>query len=1138
MVSYTQNTEFSSIHFQKQKICLWTAFTLIGIFWVTACQKTPEEGDPLFEKMQSSETGIKFDNRLTFSEDFNIYTYRNFYNGGGVGIGDVNNDSLPDIYFVGNQVPNRLYLNKGNFEFADVTEQAGVAGNKAWATGVSIIDINGDGWLDIYVCNSGDVKGDDKKNELFINNKDGTFTEKAEDYGIADLGFSIHGAFFDYDKDGDLDLYLLNNSYRAIGSFDLQVNKRNERDAIGGDKLYRNDGNTFTDVSEEAGIYGSVIGFGLGVSVADFNRDSWPDMYISNDFFERDYLYINNADGTFAEVLTEQMYSIPGASMGADVADINGDLYPDIFVTEMLPESESRRKSITTFENWKKYQFVVENGYHHQFTRNMLQLNNGNGTYSEIGRLAGVEATDWSWGALMADFDHDGHRDLFVANGIFKDLTNLDYLQEISRDEVVKSIVSGNNVDYERLIEIIPSNPVSNYMFAGDGKFKFSNRAEYWGLSQPSFSNGSAYGDLDNDGDLDLVVNNVNMEAFVYRNRAEKLRSDSHWLAVSPEGPALNDFGVGAQVTISAGGRRQYSEQMPVRGFQSTVHHQVHFGLGNAEIVDTLWISWPDGRVSRKTELSVDQKVTVSWKDAGKEYEAPTPRAIPSQQLLTRLPEDSLGIDWEHKESSYNDFLRQPLLQHMRSAEGPAACSGDTNRDGLEDIYLGGAKGQAGVIYMQNVEGTFNRSEHSVITADKISEDIDCIFFDADNDGYPDLYVGSGSSEFPGSSSALADRLYLNDVEGGFTKIDPARLPTARRYQATGAVAAGDFDGDGDIDLFVGGRLTPFAYGVPAGGILLENDGLGNFTDVTGEKAKGLQNLAMVTTAAWSDTDNDGDLDLWVSGEWMPITVFSNQTESGTPILRESTSAAGLDSTHGWWHALALEDLDGDGDLDWIGGNHGLNSQYRAGRDEPVELWTGDFDQNGSVDHLLSRYKNGETYPIALRHNLLDRLPFLEPRYPDYVSYAGEPTRDILSKEQQGQALHHRAYQLASAVGWNDGTGRFKVEVLPAKAQLSPVHGILTTDIDDDGKPEILLGGNQSRVKPQSGPYMASYGVVLKLDSYKSWNAIPAKASGLSISGEIRQILELNGAGRPNRLLFVRNNEPPLVYELKNRIIE
>lgn len=715
------------------------------ISWLLAChspdEKTTEGNQSLFTLLPSIATGIDFINALEYDEEFNVYTYRNFYNGGGVGLGDINNDGLLDIYFCGNQKDNKLYLNKGHrgdghqdgdFEFEDITEKAGVSSKGVWSTGVSMADVNGDGLLDIYVCKSGDLQGENRHNELFINNGNLTFTEKANEYGIADIGLSTHAAFFDYDRDGDLDLYLLNNSFRSVGGYDMRKGLREIRDPMGGNKLYRNDGERFTDVSEETGIYGSAIGFGLGVTVGDVNKDGWQDIFVSNDFFERDYLYLNQHAGpdgkvTFKECLEEFMNSTSLGSMGADMADLNNDGYPEIFVTEMLPEDDARLKTKAAFENWDKYQKNVDNGYFHQFPRNVLQLNNGNNTFSEISRLSGVHATDWSWGALITDLDNDGHKDIYVANGIYKDLIDQDYIQFMGDPNTVRAILTRENAVIKRLVDSIPSEKLPNYAFANQGDLTFRNEAKYWGLSTPSHSNGSAYGDLDNDGDLDLVVNNVNMPPFIYRNETDSLLSDHHYLKFVLKGEGKNTFAIGTQITLWHGGQSFYQEQMPMRGFQSSVDPRPNFGLGDIEKLDSVVISWPDGKITKLKDVASNQILTLYQKES----QATAKQEVLNQQTKVLFEDVTarLGTDFRHEESDFVDFDRDRLLFHMHSQAGPCLVKADVNGDGLEDFYIGGARGQSGALFLQNTDGKFTLSQQQAFAADSNSEDAAALFF-------------------------------------------------------------------------------------------------------------------------------------------------------------------------------------------------------------------------------------------------------------------------------------------------------------------------------------------------------------------------------------------------------------------------
>ena len=1104
---------------------------LAGIFHlllISGCSHDDKASpETLFTLVDPSHSGVAFTNKLTFSNEFNIYTYRNYYNGGGVALGDVNNDGLIDIYLTGNQVSNKLFLNKGNFQFEDITEKAGVAGTQTWSTGVAMADVNSDGLLDIYVCSSGNIQGGlNKQNELFINQGDLTFREMAESMGVADKGYTTHAAFFDYDRDGDLDLYILNNSYQAIGSFNLKKNERDKRDPLGGDKLMRNDSGKFTDVSQEAGIYGSVIGFGLGVTVGDVNNDQWPDIFVSNDFFERDYLYINNQDGTFKEVLPEQMESISGASMGADLADINNDGWPDLFVTEMLPRDNSRLKTVTTFEDWNRYQYNVQNDYYHQFTRNMLQLNSGNNSFYEVGRLAGVEATDWSWGALMFDIDNDGLKDIFVANGIYQDLTNQDFLQFASNEEFIKSVLAKNSVDYKKLMDIIPSNPIANFAFRNLGDLKFSDQASEWGLGTPGFSNGAAYGDFDNDGDLDLVVNNVNMPSFLYRNNLDKLHPNRHYLKLNLTGSGKNTFAIGAKVLAEKGDRKFYIEQMPMRGFESTVDHRPNIGLGDIQQLDRLTVTWPDGSVTLLDSVETDQTLSLRQDDgvflAAKTKISPAPKPV-----LLNAVEGAGPIDFVHQENDFVDFDRDQLIYHMLSTEGPRMSKGDVNGDRLDDVFIGGAKDQPGALFVQRADGSFIRTNEKLFEQDKAAEDMGSTFFDADNDNDLDLYVCSGGNEYSSSSTALIDRLYLNDGKGNFKRSSQI-LPTPSAFESTSTVKAADYDGDGDQDLFVGVRLKSFYYGLPMKGYILENDGKGVFKDVTRAVAPSLENAGMITDAAWADIDGDQDHDLLVVGEYMPIKVFVN--EKGK--LEEATEGAGFKNSNGWWNRIEAADLDLDGDIDFVIGNHGLNSKFKASADKPLCMYVNDFDQNGRIEHILCTFNGEKNYPMILRHDLVAQLPALKKKYLKYESFKNETVTDIFTAEELKDAVELKAFELRSAVAINDGKGDFNLSFLPIEAQYSPVFGIEVVDIDKDGKPDLLTGGNLYRVKPEVGRYDGSHGLVLRGDGYGNFTPMPAGESGVRVDGEIRDILTLKTL-RGTIVVFSKNNEAVKVYRLE-----
>ncbi|MEN2283780.1 VCBS repeat-containing protein [Algoriphagus sp. SE2] len=1087
-----------------------------------SCQKEQKTTPTLFQKIDPEESGIDFRNELSFDEQFNIFTYRNYYNGGGVALGDINNDGLLDIYFSANLSDNKLYLNKGNFQFEDITDQAGVAGKSAWSTGVAMADVNGDGFLDIYVCNSGDIAGDNKKNELFINNKDGSFKEQAEEYGLANQGFSTHAVFFDYDKDLDLDVYLLNNSYEAIGSFNKMQNERPKRDAVGGDKLFRNDGEIFTDVSEEAGIFGSVIGFGLGITIGDVNQDTWPDIFISNDFFERDYLYINNQDGTFTESLEASMRSISAASMGADIADINGDGLLDIFVTDMLPEIPTRLKQITTFENWDKFQFNKNHGYHYQFSRNMLHVNNGDGTFSEMGRLANVEATDWSWGALIFDMDGDGMKDLFVANGIYQDITDLDYLNFIDDEETKIKIISEGGVDYKALIDPIPINPISNYAFHNLGDLQFENKANDWGLGEPIQSNGAAYGDLDNDGDLDLVINNVNDLALIFRNDTRQLHPDHHFLQLQLKGKGKNTEAIGAQIIVKAGSKKFYLEQMPNRGFQSSVDPKLTLGLGEISTIDEINVLWPDGSFTHQTSIPVDQLIRLDWDESGAMpvgfdfFEKPTGALFEKESASV--------LDFTHQENPMVDFDRDRLTYHMFSTEGPAYAKGDVNGDGLEDLFFGGAKTFSGKLFLQQKDGTFTLSEQPSFAADALSEDTDAVFVDVNGNGFLDLVVASGGNESGFGSLDLADRVYINDGKGNFQKKQDSGLEFV--LGSTSVIQPIDLNSDGAIDFFMGGRLVPFVYGAPANSIIWINDGNGNFSDQTNQLAPALKEIGMVTSAVVLDYDQDGNNDLVLVGEWMAPTFLRNT--GGKLDLIEMPE---MDSLKGWYRSLEIGDFNEDGKPDLILGNHGLNSRFKTDTQHPISMYLNDFDQNGAIEHIFTRQNEGGQVPYTLKHELEKQIPGIRKKYMRYSNYNNQMLKDLFPEEAINNSIIKQVNQLASGILINQGNGNFTWKALPRMAQKSWIFAIQVTDLNGDGHLDLILGGNLEQAKPEVGKYDASYGEILMGTGDGSFEYWPNSQHGMRLDGDIRAIDKLD----EHQFLIVKNSGPAEIWKVLNK---
>lgn len=1036
----------------------------------------------------------------------------NIYTGAGVAVGDINNDGLVDIYFSGNMVSGRLYLNKGNLKFEDISEQAGIL-NDRWGTGATMVDINQDGYLDIYICVSGSAKEEERANMLYVNNGDMTFTEKASEYGLADTRQSMQAAFFDYDKDGDLDMYLLVNP----AAYEQQVNSSHPRkingEAISNDRLYRNESNgKFTDATLEAGIL--VEGYGLGVGISDINNDTWPDVYVSNDFIGNDILYINQGDGTFKDKIAAYIDHTSYAGMGNDIADINNDGKPDIFVLDMSPEDNGRKKLIISSMGYDRFETMLQAGYQPQYTRNTLQLNQGEGKFSEIGFMAGISSTDWSWSVLAADYDNDGRKDIYITNGFLRDLGNLDY---IHYQNIYNNPLGDMDTKIKQKLQSIqnlPSAKLANYMYRNTGNIGFENVSKNWGFKDLSCSNGAAYADLDNDGDLDLLVNNMNQTAFVYENKSNT--KENNYLKIRLKGKKGNINGLGSKIKVGTDKNHQFYEHFLSRGYESSVDPTIHFGLGKHQMANRVEIWWPDGSyqimqdVTSNQLLVIDQCMAAS-EEPQKEIEKP-------EQWFNDIT-DSLQVTFTHSEDQFIDFKLQPILPHMHSRNGPGVAVADVNQDGLEDFYVGGAAGQFGALYLQNKVG-FTPMNWSF---DKNREDMGALFFDADNNGSLDLYVVSGGVLESTDHGVYQDRLYLNDGKGNFSQSNA--LPNILASGST--VIATDFDKDGDLDLFVGGRVNPGNYPMPSKSYLLENLSNENPTELkfrdVGDTISGFEKLTMVSSALWTDFDNDGWTDLIVCGEFMPILFFKNQ--NGT--LAEMTEKTGLKNTEGWWNSIAGGDFDNDGDIDYILGNLGLNNKFKASGKEPLTIHAKDYDKDGRIDPVMSYYVNGKNHIAHSRDELIAQINAMRGRFKTYQSYAESSFEQSFLLEELQDAYIVKSHNFESSYLENKGDGTFGLRPLPQISQMAPVEGILVEDIDKDGYLDAILTGNSYSSEVSIGRYDALKGIILKGNGNGNFSVVPLEKSRLlnNFDGSGLGLLR-NPAG--NSLIIVANNNAPL----------
>jgi enediyne biosynthesis protein E4 len=1084
---------------------------LLIIFISPSCE---QDRDRLFKSLSHRRTGIDFKNMVKDNEEFNVLDYAYFYNGGGVAVGDLNNDGLPEIFFSGNLTGNKLYLNKGKFRFEDITERADVKCGDRWNTGVTMADINGDGFLDIYVCHAASDKPEKRRNQLFLNEGDLTFTECAAKYGIDDPFHSTHCAFFDYDKDGDLDLLVLNHTVdKPMMSRANQMTGSNRRF---GEQLYKNTGDKFINVSKEVGMIPGSAYYGLGLAVADFNNDYWPDIYICNDYFLKDRLYINQKNGSFTDEIESFFDHTSFASMGNDAADFNNDGYIDLITPDMLPEDNYEQKLVARPDNPGNYFMLKNKVFQGQVTRNMLQVNNHGSFFTEIGQFSGVFATNWSWAPLFCDFDNDGNKDLYITTGFWKNNTNLDFVK-LTMLEDDRRRTGQHTMSKMELIEKIPATLLKNYIYKNNGDLTFTNVTESWGDEVPSFSNGAAYADFDNDGDMDIVVNNINSYAFVYRNNANK-RNLNHFLKIRFDGTGLNRGGIGAKVEVFCKDQIYVQEFMPSRGYMSSMNHELIFGLGKSTLIDSLKVIWPDLLEEVFKNVVADQTLILHQKNAHPLKEL----TVQSYQPIF-VPLNSKILDYKHVENEYVDFRKQILLHHLLSTQGPHIAKGDINKDGLEDLYFSGARDSPGSLYIQKKDGSFELQVQSCFVEDKSCEDIGAVFFDVDGDQDQDLYVVSGGNEFTKDAPELQDRLYLNNGKGLFTK-SADRLPVM--LTSGSCVKAGDPDNDGDMDLFVGGRLVPGSYPLAPRSYLLENNGKGYFKDVTERYNKILMNPGMVTDAVWTDFNGDKRLDIIIVGEWMGIRVFLND---GTR-LTEITDQSGLKDSEGWWNAILAEDFDKDGDMDYVIGNLGLNSRLKTSVNEPVTLYAKDFDNNGSIDAVLCSYIQGKCYPIYPKDDLQRQLPVMEKKYPTYESFANQTVTDIFSPEELKDALVLKAFVFASCYLENKGNAQFSLSHLPPVAQFSPIYAIQTGDYNQDGFTDMILAGNFFGTRLRFGEYDANKGLLLAGKGKGDFTVLNDLQSGLHVNGEVRDITNVRSASGNNILVFALNNDSVRIY--------
>jgi hypothetical protein len=1093
-----------------------------------------ENQTTLFTEVSPAHTHIDFRNDIKEDEQYNILTYEYLYNGGGVAVGDINNDGLPDIIFTGNMTSNKLYLNKGNFQFEDITEKAGVQGRSKWKTGVVMADVNGDGLLDIYVCYSGPGTDADRANELYINdgvNKDGipTFTESAKKYGLDAPGtYTTTVVFFDMDNDGDLDMFMVNHADMFYNPFFNTGKLRAQRHPKFGNRLYRNDGGVFTDISEQAHIDGSGLNFGLSVAISDINGDGWPDIYVTNDYDERDFLYLNNHNGTFREVLGTSAGHISEFAMGSDISDYNNDGKTDIMVLDMLPEDNHRQKLLKGPDAYDKYMMRVNAGFHHQQMRNTLQLNNGNDSsgapiFSEVGQLAGVFSTDWSWAPLFADFDNDGWKDLFISNGILRDMTNLDFVKYTS-GYTADSVKLNDPVEMWKVVRSMPSTRLTNYLFRNDHNLGFTNETKNWGFTKGSVSNGAVYADLDNDGYLDLVINRLNDKPSIYRNNGAQIHP-GRYLRLRLKGEGKNSFGIGAKVYINTDQGTQMQEEFLTRGFQSSVDPIMHFGLGTDSIIQSITVKWPGGKESLLKNVKADTFLVIDAKNA---LLADKTVTMPVSKKIFRDVTQSSGIQFSHHQSKFVDFKISPLLPYELSKIGPCIAKADVNGDGLEDLFIGASAGNESVLYLQTGDGKFVPAKSQPWNADKNITNADAVFFDADGDGDQDLYLVSGGADYPLNSQYYQDRIFENDGHGNFKKLDNA-LP-AETISSSCARAA-DINKDGLPDLFVGGRIKPGFFPEAPESFILKNKSVPGhilFEKDTGQTDTLLRHPGMVADAVWVDLNDDGWKDLVVVGEFMPVTIFENHNGR----LTNATAVYGLSETQGWYHRILAGDFDHDGKTDLIIGNLGDNTAFKASVKEPISIVYGDFYDNGYIDPILCYYNNGKSYPYYSRDELVGQVPSLQKKILHYADYADAQLPDLFTKEQLANAGKVIISNTGSLFLRNEGNKKFALRRLPEYAQVSAMNGIVAADLNNDGYDDIIAAGNFYPFRAQSGPLDAGIGIVLLWDRKGGFTPLVYAQTGLCLRGDVRNIIRVNTRQKDKFFIIAaKNNDEVQVVE-------